>query len=195
MDFSSLIERLGDASTSALFGFLIGLSFGIFAQKSKFCLRAAAVEFAHGTFGSRLEQIPILQNRNFALGYCRCSIFFDEPVSTSLENAGARVRSHVLKVAFRPDIPLKVGRWLDWPNLGTPIENGSLLTRASTRLTLQIATGFAGSILTKGAYFRSSSRSKYAPPSDRLAKRSLRRTRNPRAVRNATSSSSCTHPR
>ena len=54
MDFSGLIERLGDSGTSAFLGFLIGVSFGIFAQKCKFCLRAASVEFAHGIFGSRL---------------------------------------------------------------------------------------------------------------------------------------------
>ena len=54
MDFSALIERLGDGGTAALFGFLIGVSFGIFSQKSQFCLRAAAVEFGRGTFGVRL---------------------------------------------------------------------------------------------------------------------------------------------
>ena len=54
MDFTALIGRFGDGGTSALIGLLIGVSFGIFSQKSKFCLRAAAVEFGHGTFGTRL---------------------------------------------------------------------------------------------------------------------------------------------
>lgn len=54
MDFSGVIERIGDSGTAALVGFLIGLSFGVFSQKSKFCLRAAAVEFGRGVFGTRL---------------------------------------------------------------------------------------------------------------------------------------------
>lgn len=54
MDFSSLIERLGDGGAAALIGLLIGISFGVFSQKSKFCLRAAAVEFGRGIFGTRL---------------------------------------------------------------------------------------------------------------------------------------------
>lgn len=54
MDFSVLLERIGDGGTAALVGFLIGMSFGVFSQKSKFCLRAAAVEFGRGIFGTRL---------------------------------------------------------------------------------------------------------------------------------------------
>jgi len=54
MDFTGLIERFGDGGASAIIGLLIGISFGIFSQKSKFCLRAAAVEFGRGVFGTRL---------------------------------------------------------------------------------------------------------------------------------------------
>ncbi|MEQ1698259.1 MAG: YeeE/YedE family protein [Hyphomicrobiaceae bacterium] len=54
MDFSGWIARFGDGGTAALIGFLIGVSFGVFSQKSKFCLRAAAIEFGRGTFGPRL---------------------------------------------------------------------------------------------------------------------------------------------
>ncbi|HUS52939.1 MAG TPA: YeeE/YedE family protein [Thermohalobaculum sp.] len=39
----------------ALAGLLVGLVFGWAAQRSRFCLRAAVVEFAQGTFGPRLS--------------------------------------------------------------------------------------------------------------------------------------------
>lgn len=54
MDLSWLTERLGDAGTGALTGLVIGLLFGFFAQRSKFCLRAATIEVGRGSFGPRL---------------------------------------------------------------------------------------------------------------------------------------------
>ena len=54
MDLTGLMETIGEAETSALGGLLIGIAFGAFAQKSRFCLRAAAVEFARGEIGSRV---------------------------------------------------------------------------------------------------------------------------------------------
>ncbi len=48
MDIVALIERIGEAPTVALFGLITGIVFGVAAQRSKFCLRAAAVEFARG---------------------------------------------------------------------------------------------------------------------------------------------------
>ena len=45
MDFNSLTEVLGDKTTIALAGLIIGLLFGICAQRSRFCLRSAVVEF------------------------------------------------------------------------------------------------------------------------------------------------------
>jgi uncharacterized membrane protein YedE/YeeE len=45
MDLSSLIEQLGDKTTITLAGLAIGVLFGIFAQRSRFCLRSAVVEF------------------------------------------------------------------------------------------------------------------------------------------------------
>jgi len=47
------IEQLGNDKFSALIGFLTGLLFGIFAQQSRFCLRAACVEFWRGKVGSK----------------------------------------------------------------------------------------------------------------------------------------------
>ncbi|MCK0151900.1 YeeE/YedE family protein [Marivita sp. S6314] len=48
MDLVALVDRIGEAPTAALFGLLTGVVFGIAAQRSRFCLRAATVEFARG---------------------------------------------------------------------------------------------------------------------------------------------------
>jgi uncharacterized membrane protein YedE/YeeE len=51
---SVLAERLGEAPTAALFGLLTGVVFGVAAQRSRFCLRAATVEFGRGALGPRV---------------------------------------------------------------------------------------------------------------------------------------------
>jgi len=51
MDVLNLVETWGEAPTAALLGLLTGLIFGVSAQRSRFCLRAAAVEFARGQMG------------------------------------------------------------------------------------------------------------------------------------------------
>ena len=51
MDIVPLVERIGESPTAALFGLITGLVFGIAAQRSQFCLRAAAVEFSRGSMG------------------------------------------------------------------------------------------------------------------------------------------------
>ena len=48
-------ERYGDSTALALGGIVIGVLFGFFAQRSKFCLRAAAIEFWHRKFGEKLS--------------------------------------------------------------------------------------------------------------------------------------------
>ncbi|MCT4554101.1 MAG: YeeE/YedE family protein [Pelagimonas sp.] len=48
MDIVPLIERIGESPTAALFGLITGVTFGIAAQRSRFCLRAATVEFGRG---------------------------------------------------------------------------------------------------------------------------------------------------
>lgn len=55
MDIASLLERYGDSTALALGGLVIGSLFGFFAQRSKFCLRAAVVEFWHRKFGEKLS--------------------------------------------------------------------------------------------------------------------------------------------
>ncbi len=54
MDLIPLVDRLGEAPAALLFGTITGIVFGIAAQRSRFCLRASAVEFARGEFGPRM---------------------------------------------------------------------------------------------------------------------------------------------
>ncbi|WP_306030343.1 YeeE/YedE family protein [Stappia sp. MMSF_3263] len=54
MDLTRVLDMLGDAETSALGGLVIGVAFGAFAERSRFCLRAAAVEFARGEIGGKV---------------------------------------------------------------------------------------------------------------------------------------------
>ena len=51
----SLIDAFGDQGVLALGGGLIGVLFGVLAQRSRFCLRAATLEVAHGSLGSSLS--------------------------------------------------------------------------------------------------------------------------------------------
>lgn len=48
------MARVGETQTLALAGLVIGLAFGFFAQRSRFCLRAAVIEFARGTREGKL---------------------------------------------------------------------------------------------------------------------------------------------
>ena len=54
MDFASTLERFGDRWVLAAGGLVIGALFGFFAQRSRFCLRAAVIEFWRGQFGEKL---------------------------------------------------------------------------------------------------------------------------------------------
>ncbi|KPF50157.1 lipocalin [beta proteobacterium AAP121] len=49
-----LIERLGEPATLALGALCIGLVFGFMAQRSRFCLRSAVIEFARNQMGGKL---------------------------------------------------------------------------------------------------------------------------------------------
>ena len=48
------VEWVGEPGAAALFGLLTGGIFGVAAQRSRFCLRAATVEFARGQLGDRV---------------------------------------------------------------------------------------------------------------------------------------------
>ncbi len=54
MNFIPLVDLIGEHQTSALFGLITGVIFGVAAQRSAFCLRAASVEFARGRLGPRV---------------------------------------------------------------------------------------------------------------------------------------------
>lgn len=55
MDFLlSLTERVGESGLLALGGLCIGILFGVAAQRSRFCLRSAAIDFSRANFGERL---------------------------------------------------------------------------------------------------------------------------------------------
>lgn len=54
MDLALLADRLGDNWALLIGGAIIGALFGAFAQQSRFCLRAAAVEFSRGQVGGKM---------------------------------------------------------------------------------------------------------------------------------------------
>lgn len=54
MDLNSLLDTIGEPNVAALFGLITGVIFGVAAQRSSFCLRAASVEFARGQAGTRM---------------------------------------------------------------------------------------------------------------------------------------------
>ena len=54
MDLSPLLDLMDEATLTALFGLATGVTFGVAAQRSAFCLRAATVEFARGHIGTRM---------------------------------------------------------------------------------------------------------------------------------------------
>lgn len=54
MDILPIVEQVGEPQAAALFGLITGIIFGVAAQRSSFCLRAATVEFARGTLGTRV---------------------------------------------------------------------------------------------------------------------------------------------
>jgi uncharacterized membrane protein YedE/YeeE len=54
MNFASVIEAYGEGLILAIGGLVIGALFGFFAQRSKFCLRAATLEFWHRKFGEKI---------------------------------------------------------------------------------------------------------------------------------------------
>ena len=54
MSFAGVIEAYGEGPVLASGGLVIGALFGFFAQRSKFCLRAATLEFWHRKFGEKI---------------------------------------------------------------------------------------------------------------------------------------------
>ncbi len=54
MELTTLADRFGEPVLSAMGAVVIGILFGAFAQKSRFCLRAAAMDFARGHVSARV---------------------------------------------------------------------------------------------------------------------------------------------
>lgn len=54
MALEFLADLMDEATLAALFGVLTGVTFGVAAHRSAFCLRAATVEFARGQLGDRI---------------------------------------------------------------------------------------------------------------------------------------------
>jgi uncharacterized membrane protein YedE/YeeE len=54
MDLGAWIERAEEARVLAVGGLAVGVLFGFFAQRSRFCLRAAVIEFWRGQPGEKL---------------------------------------------------------------------------------------------------------------------------------------------
>ena len=55
MEFlANWVELWGEGPMGALFGLITGVVFGVAAQRSSFCLRAATVEFARGLMGGKV---------------------------------------------------------------------------------------------------------------------------------------------
>lgn len=54
MNLTALIDRFGETWTITLMGVSVGLLFGFFAQRSRFCLRSAVIEFARNVTGGKL---------------------------------------------------------------------------------------------------------------------------------------------
>ncbi|MDJ0930483.1 hypothetical protein [Breoghania sp.] len=54
MDLTFLLDRFPEPAILACGGLFIGLLFGTFAQQSRFCLRAAVIEFVDAAPGAKL---------------------------------------------------------------------------------------------------------------------------------------------
>ncbi|MEO9525863.1 MAG: YeeE/YedE thiosulfate transporter family protein, partial [Roseibium sp.] len=54
MDLTFLLETISEPWLLAFGGLVVGVLFGAFAQQSRFCLRAASLEFSRGTPNDRL---------------------------------------------------------------------------------------------------------------------------------------------
>ncbi len=55
VSLNELVEIYGEGTVLAVGGAVIGLLFGFFAQRSRFCLRAAVIDFWHGQFKDKLS--------------------------------------------------------------------------------------------------------------------------------------------
>ena len=55
MNLTAVVEQYGESAALATGGLCIGMLFGFFAQRSRFCLRSAVIEFWHHKLGEKLS--------------------------------------------------------------------------------------------------------------------------------------------
>lgn len=55
MDVAQWLDWVDEAQLGAIFGLVTGIVFGVAAQRSSFCLRAAAIEFSRGRLGDKVS--------------------------------------------------------------------------------------------------------------------------------------------
>lgn len=55
MNLTAVVEQYGESAVLATGGLCIGMLFGFFAQRSRFCLRSAVIEFWHRKLGEKLS--------------------------------------------------------------------------------------------------------------------------------------------
>ena len=55
MNLTLVVEQYGESAVLATGGLCIGMLFGFFAQRSRFCLRSAVIEFWHRKLGEKLS--------------------------------------------------------------------------------------------------------------------------------------------
>ncbi len=75
MDFIALLEFFGEDMAKAVAGLLVGIVFGVAAQRSRFCLRAATVEFARGHIGPKTA--VWLLTFATAMAWTQGAVYFD----------------------------------------------------------------------------------------------------------------------
>ncbi|TGD61318.1 hypothetical protein EYC08_18875 [Tabrizicola sp. WMC-M-20] len=54
MEISFLLDHVSEPTLAVLLGLVVGTAFGVAAQRSSLCLRAAMVEFARGQIGPKV---------------------------------------------------------------------------------------------------------------------------------------------
>ena len=86
MDLSYFLDRFPEPWILAGGGMLVGIVFGAFAQQSRFCLRAAVIEFAHGKVGSKLA-VWLLAFSSAVLGTQALIFFANTPLSEARQLA------------------------------------------------------------------------------------------------------------
>lgn len=86
MNLATILDQFGERAALATGGLVIGLMFGFFAQRSRFCLRAAVIEFWHRKFGEKLS-VWLLAFSTAVVGVQLLSLLHSLDVSTARQIA------------------------------------------------------------------------------------------------------------